>query len=193
MIAPKILVFSGSIRTGSFNAMLAGAAARELALANADVTLISLQDYQLPIYDADFETKHGVPQPAKDLHAMIGAHDGVFIASPEYNHSVPPLLSNTIDWISRLPADDAPPGASNMPVVALGSASTGPYGGARAMVQLRTLVSTALGALVLPRMVSVTHAREAFDEFGALKVPALADNLKLVCTHLLDVAMRMRG
>lgn len=193
MAAAKILVFSGSIRTGSFNTQLAGAAARELALANAEVSLISLQDYPLPIYDGDFEKKNGVPQHAIDLKRMIGAHDGVFIASPEYNHSVPPLLSNTIDWISRLPADDGAPASPKMPVIAMGSASSGPYGGARVLVQLRTLLAAALGALVLPRMISVTNAASAFDEVGALKIEAVAKNLTNVTGQLIDVAERMRG
>src|ERR1700754_2687584 len=102
MPAIKILVFPGSIRTGSFNARLAALAAKEVALAGIEVTRISLTDYPLPIYDADLEVRSGVPKPALDLKQMIGAHHGVLIVTPEYNASVPPLLKNAIDWVSRV-------------------------------------------------------------------------------------------
>jgi NAD(P)H-dependent FMN reductase len=91
MPALKILVIPGSIRTGSINARLAAVAVKELALLDVDVTLISLGDYPLPIYDGDLEAKSGVPANAVNLKRMIGAHHGVFIVSPEYNSSVPPL------------------------------------------------------------------------------------------------------
>src|SRR6201991_2858180 len=109
MSVPKILVFAGSIRTGSFNARLAALAAKELALSGADVTRISLEDYPLPLYDGDDELNSGVPAHAKNLKAMVAAHRGVFIASPEYNASVTPLLKNAIDWISRVRGRDEPP------------------------------------------------------------------------------------
>ena len=124
MSVPKILVFAGSIRTGSFNGRLAALAAKELALAGAEVTRISLEDYPMPIYDGDDETKSGVPANARNLKAMLAAHQGVFIASPEYNASVTPLLKNTIDWISRVRERGEPPLAVfKQRVFALGGAS----------------------------------------------------------------------
>src|SRR5687768_10636828 len=101
MSAPKILVFAGSIRSGAFSGRLAAVAAKELALLDAAVTLISLAEYPLPIYDADLETSKGVPENALKLARLIAAQSGVFIATPEYNHSLPPLLKNAIDWVSR--------------------------------------------------------------------------------------------
>ncbi|MGV8841309.1 MAG: NADPH-dependent FMN reductase, partial [Bauldia sp.] len=97
----RILVFAGSIRTGAYSGKLAAAAAKELAVAGADVTLVSLGDYPLPIYNADIEKHDGFPDNAKTFARLIEAHQGVFIATPEYNHSLPPLLKNTIDWTSR--------------------------------------------------------------------------------------------
>ena len=123
-MAPKILVFAGSIRTGSFNARLAALAAKELALAGADVTRISLDDYPMPLYDGDLEAASGVPANALKLKQMMAAHRGVFIASPEYNASVTPLLKNTIDWISRVRERGEPPLAVfKNRVFALGGAS----------------------------------------------------------------------
>ena len=102
MSALKILVIPGSLRTGSLNAKLAAVAAHEFAQAGAEVTRISLVDFPLPIYDGDLQAKSGVPKHAVNLKRMIGAHHGVLIVTPEYNSSVPPLVKNTIDWVSRV-------------------------------------------------------------------------------------------
>src|SRR6202795_4406115 len=102
MSALKILVTPGSVRTGSLNARLAAAAAYEFAQAGVEVTRISLGDFPLPIYDGDLQTQSGVPQNAANLKRMIGAHHGVLFVTPEYNSSVPPLVKNTIDWVTRV-------------------------------------------------------------------------------------------
>src|SRR6202171_6028999 len=102
MSALKILVVPGSLRTGSLNARLAATAAYEFAQADVEVTRISLSDFPLPIYDGDLETKSGVPKNAVNLKRMIGSHDGVLLVTPEYNSSLPALLKNAIDWVSRV-------------------------------------------------------------------------------------------
>src|SRR5215218_7507845 len=102
MSALKILVIPGSLRSGSLNAKLAATAAHELVQSGAEVTRISLADFPLPIYDGDLQAKSGVPKHAVNLKRMIGAHHGVLIVTPEYNASVPPLLKNAIDWVSRV-------------------------------------------------------------------------------------------
>src|SRR6187200_3459013 len=102
MSALKILVLPGSLRTGSLNARLAGVAAPEIARAGAEVTRISLSDFPLPIYDGDLQSRSGVPKQAVNLKRMIGAHHGVLVVTPEYNSSVPALVKNTIDWVSRV-------------------------------------------------------------------------------------------
>src|ERR1700730_4484809 len=102
MAALKILVIPASLRTGSLNVRLAAAASYQFAQAGADVTRISLADFPLPIYDGDLQTKSGVPKNAVNLKRMIGAHHGVLVVTPEYNSSVPPLVKNTIDWVTRV-------------------------------------------------------------------------------------------
>ena len=102
MRAPKILVFAGSIRAGSFNARLAARAAKELTLLEAEVTRISLGDYPMPIYDGDLEAAQGPPAAAVKLKGLMSTQAGIFIATPEYNASVPPLLKNALDWVSRV-------------------------------------------------------------------------------------------
>src|SRR2546430_17584168 len=88
MAAPKILVIPGSLRAKSYNVRLAALATKELMLADADVTRISLLDYPLPIYDADTAETAGPPLNAVKLKQLISVHQGVFIASPEYNASI---------------------------------------------------------------------------------------------------------
>src|SRR3984957_8127187 len=102
MAALKILVIPGSRRAASLNAKLAAVAAHQFAQAGVEVTRLSLADFPLPIYDGDLQTRSGVPKNAVDLKRMIGAHHGVLFVTPEYNSSVPPLLKNTIDWVSRV-------------------------------------------------------------------------------------------
>ena len=186
---PKVLVFAGSIRTGSHNARLAALAAKELALAGADVTRISLADYPLPIYDGDLEAKSGPPENARKLKQLMMAHPGVFIASPEYNASITPLLKNTIDWISRVQDRNEPPlAAYKNRVFALGGASPGPYGAMRSLMALRQSLELGCGALVIPDQVAVIRAGEAFDEMDNLKDERLAGQLKRVVQRLTDMA-----
>jgi NAD(P)H-dependent FMN reductase len=180
MPGPRILVLGGSIRTGSWSAKLAALAAKELALRDADVSLISLADYPLPLYDGDLEASHGVPEPAKKLRAMMNAHRGIYIATPEYNASVPPLLKNTIDWVSRPGAGGEDP--YRRCIFTLGATSNGRFGGYRALMALRQVLELGLQAVVLPQQVALSHVGQAFDESGNLKDELVA---KLLHTSLM--------
>ena len=97
----KILAFSGSIRRDAWNRKLIQAAVDAARAADGDVTLIDLADYPLPLYNGDLEDRDGLPDNALRLKALFKQHDALLIASPEYNSSIPPLLKNTIDWVSR--------------------------------------------------------------------------------------------
>ena len=192
MPAAKILVFSGSIRTGSFNSRLAALAAKQFALAGAEVSHISLADFPMPLYDADLEAKSGPPENAKKLKEMMMLHHGVFIASPEYNASITPLLKNTIDWISRVRGAREPPlAAYKNRVFALGAASDGPYGGMRSLMALRQSLELGCGALVIPEQVSVRGASQAFDEQDNLKDERTAGLLQATVNRLIDVARQL--
>jgi len=183
MPGARILVVGGSLRTGSFSARLAGLAARQLALLDAEVSLISLADYPLPIYDADLEASKGAPEPAKKLRAMMNAHGGVYIATPEYNASIPPLLKNAIDWASRSAAGGPDPFKDR--IFALGSTSNGRFGGYRALMALRQVLELGLQALVLPHQVALSHVGQAFDEAGNLKDETVAKLLHTSLTRLI--------
>ncbi len=192
MLAPKILIIPGSLRSGSHNVRLAALAAKELALAEADVTRISLEDYPLPLFDADLAASSGMPPAALRLKQMIMAHRGVFITSPEYSASVTPLLKNAIDWVSRVREGAEPTYiAFKNRVFAIGAASAGSGGGLRSLIALRQILELGCGALVIPEQVSVARAGEAFDEADNLKDEALAASLKTMACRLVELAAVM--
>ncbi|WP_310618384.1 NADPH-dependent FMN reductase [Flexibacterium corallicola] len=166
---PSILVLSGSVRSGSVNTQLASLVSRHLSLENAHVTQVSLRDYPLPIYDGDLEEEHGIPENAHKLRVLLEKHQGIFVASPEYNSSVTPLLKNTLDWISRIiKTGEEPLEVFSKGVYALGGASPGVYGGMRSLMHLRVIMEVSLGATVIPEMISVNFAGKAFNENGEL-------------------------
>jgi len=189
MPAPKILVIPGSLRTGSHNVKLAALAAKELALAGAEVTRISLQDYALPLFDADLAAASGPPAAAIKLKQALMAHHGVFITSPEYSASVTPLIKNTIDWISRVRERSEPSYAAfKGRVFAIGSATAGGGSGLRSMMALRQILELGCGALVIPEQVGVPRAEQAFDDMDNLRDEALAATLKAAVQRLVELA-----
>jgi chromate reductase len=189
MAAPKILVIPGSLRAKSYNVRLAALAAKELMLAAADVTCISLLDYPLPIYDADSADSVGPPLNAVKLKQLMSLHQGVFIASPEYNASITPLMKNTIDWISAVREHgERPLAAYQNRVFALGGASPGRSGATHSLLALRQVLAVGCRALVIAEQVTVPNAEQAFDEMDELKDARAAGQLKLVVRKLVDTA-----
>lgn len=186
---PALLVLSGSTRGGSFNGRLAALAAREFALRDAEVRLLSLADYPMPLYDGDLEGARGVPEPAIKLAELMLASDGVFIASPEYNQSVTPLLKNTIDWLSRIRGDRYR-GLWTNRVFAIGAASPGHFAGIRSLMHLRQILENALGARVLTQQVAIPYADKAFDEKGNLSNDKAVGQLERVVSALVEEAGR---
>ena len=191
MAALKILVIPGSLRTGSLNAKLAAVAAQQFALAGVEVTRLSLADFPLPIYDGDYQARSGVPKNAVDLKRMIGAHHGVLIVTPEYNSSVPPLLKNAIDWVSRVQdAQESRGEVFRGRPFAIAAASQGRLGGARALAALRLILS-ALRALVIPNQLALAFANDAYDDMDRLKQPADIEALDAMVRQMIDVSQRL--
>jgi chromate reductase, NAD(P)H dehydrogenase (quinone) len=193
MSGPKILVIPGSLRSGSHNVRLAALATKELALAEADVTRISLADYPLPIFDADLAQEQGPPANAVNLKRLMSTHRGVFIASPEYNASITPLIKNAIDWISTVREGGEPKLAAYQDrVFALGAASPGRSGGMQSLIALRQVLAVGCRALVIPEQITVPNAATAFDEMDQLNDAAAAAQLKTVARRLVDYARLLR-
>src|SRR3989441_8797588 len=191
MSALKILVIPGSLRSGSHNAKLAAVAAHALAQAGAEVTRISLSDFPLPIYDGDLQAKSGVPKHAVNLKRMIGVHHGVLMVTPEYNSSVPALVKNTIDWVTRVQdAHESRGQVFRERAFAIAAASESRVGGARSLAALR-LILTACHATVIPNQLALSFAAEAYDDMDRLKHPADIEALNALVRQLIDVSQRM--
>jgi chromate reductase, NAD(P)H dehydrogenase (quinone) len=192
MPGPKILVIPGSTRIGSHNVKLAALAVKELASNDIETTRISLADYELPIYEAGIEIRGGPPANALRLKQMIMAHQGVFIASPEYSASVPPLLKNAIDWVSRVRERGDPTYAAfKNRIFAISSASPNALGGARALLALRQILELGCGALVIPEQVTIANADLAFDDMDNIADTGTANLLRAQLERLVEMARLM--
>ena len=163
----KLLAFAGSLRSASFNKKLVAVAASGARAAGADVTLIDLRDFPMPLYDGDLEAAHGLPEAARAFKRLLKENDGVLIATPEYNSQFPAVLKNALDWASRREGDEKPLIAYQGKVAGVASASPGVTAGLRGQMLLRAQLAY-LGMIVLPDRVGIGNAREAFDENGGL-------------------------
>ena len=191
MSALKILVIPGSLRAGSLNARLAATIAAELAVAGADVTRISLADFPLPLYDGDLQAKSGIPKSAINFKRMMSAHQGVLIVTPEHNSSVPALLKNAIDWVSRVHELHEVRGqVFRDRAFAIAAASGNRLGGTRALAALRLILS-ACQAPVIPSQLALSFANEAYDDMDRLKHPADIEALKALVRQLIEFSQRM--
>ena len=191
MAALKILVIPGSLRTGSLNAKLAATIALELVQAGAEVTRVSLSDFPLPIYDGDLQAKSGIPKNALNLKRMMGSHHGVLIVTPEYNSSVPALVKNTIDWISRVQDPHEARGqVFRERAFAIAAASGGRLGGTRALAALR-LILTACHATVVPNQLALSFAEDAYDDKDRLKHASDIEALNAMVRQLIEFSQRM--
>ncbi len=166
--APKILAFAGSTREASFNKKLVRVAADGARDAGAEVTLVDLRDFPMPSYDGDLEASEGLPEPVQRLKALFLEHQGLLIASPEYNGGMSAVLKNTIDWVSRPAEGEGGLAAYKDKVAGLMSASPGRLGGLRGLTHVRQILGN-IGVLVLPQQHALGAAGEAFDERGELK------------------------
>src|SRR5271155_4219405 len=167
---PRILAFAGSTRRESFNKKLVAIAAKGAREAGAEVTLIDLKDFPLPLFDQDLEAEQGMPDNGTKLKKLFIDHDGLLIATPEYNSSFPAVLKNAIDWVSR-PAPGEPSLVGfRSKVATLMSASPGALGGLRALVHVRSILGN-IGVIILPDQIAVAQAHEAFHADGSLKDP----------------------
>jgi len=191
MAGPKILIIPGSMRTGSHNVKLAAAAAHAFAQAGVQVTRISLADFPLPIYDADLQAKSGVPKHAINLKRMMGTHHGILIVTPEYNASVPALVKNTIDWITRVQDPHESRGqVFRERAFAIASASQSRLGGSRALAALRLILS-ACHAAVIPSQLALSFADQAYDDRDRLKHPSDIEAMGALVRQLVEFSQRM--
>jgi NAD(P)H-dependent FMN reductase len=187
---PKILAFAGSTRTDSFNKKLVKIAAAGARDAGADVTMIDLHDFAMPLYDGDLEQKEGLPSNALKLKDLMKSHHGFLVSSPEYNSSISGVLKNTIDWASRQSEGEQPLACFQGKVAGIMSASPGALGGLRGLVHVRSILGN-IGVLVTPYQVAVAKAHEAFSTDGSLKDKKQEDQVKKVGTDVANLLTKL--
>lgn len=168
----NFLFFAGSLRTDSLNKQYAREAMRLARELGVGAEFIDLRDYAMPVYDGDIEASSGIPDSVKKLGLKIAGADAVVISTPEYNGSIPGILKNVVDWLSR----DKPVSITGKHLLLL-AASPGAMGGIRALWHTRQPFE-AIGVHVFPNMLGLSSAGAAFDEQGRLKEEKAAQQLK---------------
>jgi NAD(P)H-dependent FMN reductase len=186
-IPVRILAFSGSARRESLNRKFLNVAVGLTREAGVEVTLLDLNDYVLPLYHGDLEDAEGLPPNAKKLIELIVQHQGLLIASPEYNSMTTPLLKNTLDWCTR---DDDNPFIGKAAAVL--SASPGALGGIRSL-QLAQQLLLKLGCHVVPLQTMLPHADKAFDATGQLTDPRAVKSVRNLAGALVDLTRKLNS
>lgn len=193
MALPKILAFAGSTRTDSFNKKLIKVAVNAARNAGAQVTLIDLRDFSMPLYDGDFEKDKGLPEHARKFKKILLEHQGLLISSPEYNSSISSVLKNAIDWASRKESqEEAPLACFTNKVAGIMSASPGGLGGLRGLVHLRAILGN-INVLVIPQQLAVNFADKAFDANGALIDPKQNKGVESISSALVKILTKLNG
>ena len=177
----RVLLFAASLRKGSLNDRLADLVGGMLERRGIDVDRGHMSELDCPSYDGDVETDAGIPQGAHRLRDRLAACDAFMIASPEYNGSMPGVLKNVIDWVSRFR-----PQPFNGKQAFLMSASPSMAGGNRGLWSLRVPLEH-LGARVYPDMFSLAQAHQGFTDDGHLSHASLEPRLERTLGCFLDL------
>jgi NAD(P)H-dependent FMN reductase len=176
----RVLVFSASLRTESLNSRLARLAAATVEANGGDVDLASMAEFEVPSYDGDAQVSDGFPAGAEELRGRLERADAFVVASPEYNASMPGVLKNAIDWVSRFR-----PQPFNELHGLLVSASPSMVGGNRGLWALR-IPFEHLGARLYPDMFSLAQAHKAFDTHGRLANEQLQERFDANVANFMD-------
>lgn len=190
MTKPKILAFAGSTRTDSFNKKLVKIAVTGAIEGGADVTVIDLRDFAMPLYDGDLEQQQGLPSNAKKLKDLMLSHQGLLISAPEYNSSISGVLKNTIDWVSRPSAGEESLACFKGKVAGIMSASPGGLGGLRGLVHVRAILEN-ISVLVIPDQIAVSKAHEVFNADGTLKDKKQEDQVKRIGSSVAKLLLKI--
>lgn len=183
----RLLAVAASLREQSLNRRLLAVAAAAARRAGAAVEVVPFREFDVPPFNQDVMNQHGLPAGAEAFRRRLAAADGLLLASPEYNYSMPGVLKNLIDWVSR-----------HRPVPLRGKSalllatSNGAVGGIRGLWQLRVPLE-GLGVFVYPDMFALPGGGQAFKEDGALQDAGQAERLEKMVAGYLDAAARLHG
>jgi chromate reductase, NAD(P)H dehydrogenase (quinone) len=154
------------------------------------VTYLDLRDLPLPLFDEDLEAEEGLPANAQTLKNLMISHQGLLIASPEYNSSLTAVLKNAIDWASRPAPNEAPLVAFAGKVASIISAFPGALGGLRGLVHLRSILGN-IKVLVLPDQIAIFKAYEAFNPDGTLKDSKQQESIEKLGDGLTKILLKL--
>jgi NAD(P)H-dependent FMN reductase len=190
---PKILAFAGSLREKSYNKRVLKIAVEGAKQAGAEVTYIDLKDYPMPIYNADLQDTQGFPPIAAAFQRLLLEHDGLLIASPEYNASLPAALKNVIDWASRANGDLKTIDCFKGKIAAIMTASPGGFGGIRCLGHLRDVL-TIMQVNTLPSEIAVGKVGGLFDgDSGEMTNATMQGILEDLGKSLADMLRKTHG
>ena len=190
---PKILAFAGSLREHSYSKRVVKTAIKGAETAGADVTYIDLRDYPMPIYNEDDHKKDGFSPNALEFQKLLAAHDGLLIASPEYNGSLSGALKNAIDWASRQSDEYKTGEVFKGKIAAIMTESPGAFGGIRCLGHLRGVLSILL-VNVLPSEIAVGSVGKMFDGDGvAMTDEKMKKVLEDLGASLVDILRKTHG
>jgi NAD(P)H-dependent FMN reductase len=189
----KLIAFAGSTRKDSYNRRVVEIAAQGARAAGAEVQVLNLKDFNIPFYDPDIEAVEGMPPDVQKLKDLFLESDGFLIAAPEYNGSMPGLLKNAIDWVSRPATGETQTSltAFRGKVAGIMSASPGPWGGVRGLAHLRQILS-GMFVLVVAEQLAVPNAADAFEPHGALKNAAYHAMIEAIGKRVAHLAKAMK-
>ena len=187
----KLMAFAASTRQESYNRRLLPLLVEAARAAGAEVDVVDLAHYPLPLYHGDDEAALGMPGNAAALLDILAGVQGLLVVTPEYNGFFPPLLKNTLDWMSR-PDRSGQPGLRHFKgkVAAIASASPGPAGGLRSLLSTRQYLSN-LGLLVIPEQIGIGSAATAFEENGKLKDNRQSATVSAIAQRLVEVTGKL--
>lgn len=186
----KIIALSGSLRMSSFNQKLVAIAAAGASKAGAEVQVVNLSDYDIPLFSEDLEAD-GIPAAVNDLKSLFAQSHGILLASPEYNGSLSGVLKNAIDWLSRPSKEVSIGSAFQGKVVGLMATSPGGLGGLRGLSHARDVVYN-LGSIVNPNQIAVPSAYQAFDDQGQLLDEKMQQRVEGLGAEVVDMANKLK-
>ena len=192
MSTPTLIAFAGSTRQNGLNRGALSLAVDGARTAGANVEVVDLRDYAMPLYDADFHSANGVPNSVCMLRAKLIAAHGLLVASPEYNASITPLLKNTIDWLSQSVNEGVGVGGGRAPfenkIVGLMGASAGAFGTIRALPHVSSIFSN-LGSFVLP-VLAVPYADKLLNLDGSVANDRAASGLRALGARVAKICVQ---
>jgi len=190
---PKILAFAGSLREKSYNRRVLKVAAEGARRSGSQVDIVDLRDYPMPIFNSDFIEEKGFDPMALKFQELVCSYDGLLIATPEYNGSIPGGMKNMIDWASRKSDKYAMNEVFKNKCAAMITASPGSFGGIRCLAHLRGVLSI-MGVNVLPSEIAVPFVAQKFDGDGDEMTDAATRKLlEDLGSALTDMLIRVHG